>query len=481
MPPLDAAEDTTELSRLATSWPERKRSTYGSAARIPPASGSYSGCPFSGLTHTTANACRASRCHLARRRASASPRSQPSDSDHDDRAARQRAPAPLVVVGLERRADPRAARPVDDARAAARERRVRVARARAPASSRVRRVPNANVSTPRPEPRRRGDRGASAREYASIEPETSRSSTSLRGDCRGCGTSARPGRRRSRATRGRASARRASARDGRAAGDACAAAAGATAIARISRSRTRELLGRHRREVRVAQHLVVAPGADLGSPPSISGPGPGGALPAFAAAARGGRARAAAGGRHGGAEEPRVERAVERLEVLAARDERLPQRPVDVVLPRRDRRGRGRVSASATPPGPDLEAGLAQHAAEDDDVPDDARARRAARRARPRASARERLVADASSPRGTSAPSRASPGRSPRRAPARPSAVSALRPVDRLRDAGGFCRSSARSSATKRAACAASRSGTPGTRSSTISISRARDGCPIQW
>ena len=38
------------------SWPERRRSTYGSAARMPPVSGSYSGWPLSGFTQTTANA-----------------------------------------------------------------------------------------------------------------------------------------------------------------------------------------------------------------------------------------------------------------------------------------------------------------------------------------------------------------------------------------------------------------------------------------
>src|SRR6185295_10836898 len=66
------------LSRLATSWPARKRSTYGSAARMPPASGSYSACPLSGFTQTTANACRASRC-ICVPASCASPRSQPSE------------------------------------------------------------------------------------------------------------------------------------------------------------------------------------------------------------------------------------------------------------------------------------------------------------------------------------------------------------------------------------------------------------------
>src|SRR3954454_10274889 len=66
------------LSRLATSWPERKRSTCGSAARIPPASGSYSTWPLSGFTQTTANAWRARRA-ISRPVSCASPRSQPSE------------------------------------------------------------------------------------------------------------------------------------------------------------------------------------------------------------------------------------------------------------------------------------------------------------------------------------------------------------------------------------------------------------------
>ena len=126
VPPLDPAEDTSEASRLATSWPERNRSTNGSAARMPPASGSYSACPLSGLTQTTANAWRASRS-ISRPASSASPRSQPSERMSDDRAARQRAAAPHVVVGLQRRADAGAARPVLHARRRGLERRLGIA------------------------------------------------------------------------------------------------------------------------------------------------------------------------------------------------------------------------------------------------------------------------------------------------------------------------------------------------------------------
>ena len=67
-----------------------------------------------------------------------------------------------------------------------------------------------------------------------------------------------------------------------------------------------------------------------------------------------------------------MERAIERLDVLAPRDERLPERPVDVVLPRQLDcvETLERVGHASRP---DLEPGLAQHAAEGDDVPDDRR------------------------------------------------------------------------------------------------------------
>ena len=49
--PASTAASSSRLRRL---WPGRNRSTKGSAQRMPPASGWYSGFPFSGLTHTTA-------------------------------------------------------------------------------------------------------------------------------------------------------------------------------------------------------------------------------------------------------------------------------------------------------------------------------------------------------------------------------------------------------------------------------------------
>ena len=74
--------------------------------------------------------------------------------------------------------------------------------------------------------------------------------------------------------------------------------------------------------------------------------------PARPCAAAAGRPRGARGGATGRAQEPGVERAVERLEVLAPRDERRAQRPVDVVLARRCRPWSRPRSASAIRPGP---------------------------------------------------------------------------------------------------------------------------------
>src|SRR5262249_60239977 len=74
--PASTAPSSSRLRRL---WPGRKRSTKGSAARIPPARGWYSGFPFNGLTQTTANAARASLA-ISRATRSGSSRSQPSET-----------------------------------------------------------------------------------------------------------------------------------------------------------------------------------------------------------------------------------------------------------------------------------------------------------------------------------------------------------------------------------------------------------------
>ena len=73
---------------------------------------------------------------------------------------------------------------------------------------------------------------------------------------------------------------------------------------------------------------------------------------------------------HRRAHEPRGERAVEQVELVVPRDERLAQREVDVLLAVRSTASSAR-RASTTRPGPDLEPGLAQHPAEGDDVPDE--------------------------------------------------------------------------------------------------------------
>ncbi len=70
------------------------------------------------------------------------------------------------------------------------------------------------------------------------------------------------------------------------------------------------------------------------------------------------------------AQEPGVEGAIERLKLLAARDERLTKRPVHVLLASQvDRVEPTQCVGDA--PRADLEAAFAQHAAEDDDVAND--------------------------------------------------------------------------------------------------------------
>ncbi len=76
--------------------------------------------------------------------------------------------------------------------------------------------------------------------------------------------------------------------------------------------------------------------------------------------------------RHRPAQEPGGERAVEELELVVARDERLAEREVDVLLAREvdGVEAAKRVEHAARP---DLDPHLAEHAAERDHVPDDRR------------------------------------------------------------------------------------------------------------
>ena len=122
------ASTVASSSRLLRLWPERNLSTYGNAARMPPASGWYSGFPFSGLTQTTAYAARASRAISRPTSSGILPLPAVRDDD-DDGAARQRPPAVDVVELLQRGADPRAAPPVGDRLRALLERRLGIARA----------------------------------------------------------------------------------------------------------------------------------------------------------------------------------------------------------------------------------------------------------------------------------------------------------------------------------------------------------------
>ena len=164
-------------------------------------------------------------------------------------------------------------------------------------------------------------------------------------------------------------ARRARALSSRVAGGGCAAAAARPRSPGSASGPARTPRASSRRSPSCAGARPRSSAPRLVSPPSSSGPGPGGAaLPSLATLRR--RLRRGRCGRHRGAEEPASEREVERLDVLAPRDERLPQRPVDVVLPRELDRVEAfqRVRDAARS---DLEPDLAQHAAEGDDVADD--------------------------------------------------------------------------------------------------------------
>ena len=105
-------------------------------------------------------------------------------------------------------------------------------------------------------------------------------------------------------------------------------------------------------------------------------------------------------------QEPGVEGPVEEIELVVARDERLAQREVDVLLTGQvDRVERAQRVGDA--PGPDLEPDLAQDTAEGDDVADDGvavgtrAASRAAGAAPRRRAARASRRAPARCPRGT--------------------------------------------------------------------------------
>ena len=77
---------------------------------------------------------------------------------------------------------------------------------------------------------------------------------------------------------------------------------------------------------------------------------------------------------HGCAQEPGAEGAIEQVELVATRDERLPEGEEDVLLPG-EVDGVERAQRVGDPTRAHLEPGLVQHAPERDDVPDDGVAR----------------------------------------------------------------------------------------------------------
>ena len=178
--------------------------------------------------------------------------------DQHHRAAGQRAAPPDVVVALQRRADARPAGPVDDA-----------VGARAPAPARGRacaaRRSGASGACRRRRPRRRARSGPSRAGRAAARGCRAPSSPTRRTARRACAASAcagesagGPGRRRWR------SRRAPGARMSRTRPRRCARSRCERRVGRVGdhlgdqRARRRQLLGRHGREVLVAQHLVGA-------------------------------------------------------------------------------------------------------------------------------------------------------------------------------------------------------------------------------
>src|SRR5437588_6373360 len=145
------ARTVPSASRLARSCPETRRSTWANAARIPPVSGSYSGCPFNGFTQTIANAWPASRA-ISDATSAGSPRSQPSESTTTTapRVSARRPHSSLYALS-----DSPIRVPPDQSstRLEAAASAVSALRVASSDVRRVSRVPNAKVSTPRPEPR----------------------------------------------------------------------------------------------------------------------------------------------------------------------------------------------------------------------------------------------------------------------------------------------------------------------------------------
>ena len=289
------------------------------------------------------------------------------DDDHDG-AARQRTAAVDVVELLERRADAGAAAPVRHLAGGALERGLGVARlAGRPSAARAacrRRTPPRHAPLLRPRAGKAAARGCTP-------------PSSLR---------------RRRARRACAAPRCGRGRDARAARRRCAANAGRGAevqplAARSRRSRRERRSGRVwataaiSRRARANSSDVIAAKSLSRSNSWTDAPTSSGSPPASCSSSstrlavsvvrayccRRGGGSAAPGRLDRRAQEPGGERAVEELELVVTGDERLAQRPVHVALVGQvDRVEPG--ERVLEPAGADLHAGLAQHAAERDDV-----------------------------------------------------------------------------------------------------------------
>ena len=134
-----------------------------------------------------------------------------------------------------------------------------------------------------------------------------------------------------------------------------------------------ELLRRHLGEVLLAQELVTR-GAELVRRRDgirlVARPTPDSSVSRDDPVGESARLLLANERRDRAAEEPGDERAVEELELVVARDERLAEREVDVLLPREVDRAES-ANRILDAPRPDLDPDLAQNTPEGHDVPDD--------------------------------------------------------------------------------------------------------------
>ena len=363
------ASTAASVSRLRTLCPEMKRSMNGK--RRAHASGERLVAGIALQWVDPDEGVRGSRetCHLARHELGSLALPAVRHDQHH-RSARERAPSVGVVELGERGADARAAPPVVDCGAAALERGRRIATGQLGGEARQRRAEREHLDAGPGADRRVEEQQERARVRVH-RPGDVAQDDQLSRDVLACAHRAHDG----------IAARAQRLADQPAHVEPIAARIAAAAARRPPRPRARdrrdqpageqELVGRHLAEVLLAQQLVAG-GAELeGIAAGVVRLGvadltrrrltdPAGDLDG----------RPTLGRHHRRPHEPRGERAVEQVELVLPRDQRLAQREVDVLLAI-DLDGVERPQGVDDSARPYLEPGLSQHPSEGDDVPDE--------------------------------------------------------------------------------------------------------------